>query len=131
MDDLKRAKIFFLIVAIIGITISVIVSSFGYYWSGFWFGLAVAFLIVYSVAIYSRKITAKYRLDDERARFIEEKAGNLAFKVAFISAGFLMAIIIGLENFGLSIPASAVIAPYFAFIGVFHLIIYRHYEKMY
>lgn len=97
----------------------------------YWLGMAIAFVGAVCGLMYFKRATARERLSDEREERIEGKAGSVSYRAALISGGVLLAILSGLESMGISLPAMVIFGPYFAFISVFHVICYHHYEKRY
>jgi len=122
--EIKKANRTFAAIMIGSVVCGITVALYNY-----WLGFALAFVGAICGLMYFKSSTAKYRLSDERVEYIEGKAGALSYRVALISGGALLAILGGLESTSTSLPAMAVFGPYFAFISVFHVICYHHYEK--
>ena len=106
------------------IAVGMIIITLGYYW----LGIAIAFVGCFGAVLYSRKVTAKHKVGDERAEFIDGRASSLTFKITSIAIGILFAVLCGLSA---EIPAQAVMGALLAFTGVVHVIAFHHYAKKY
>jgi hypothetical protein len=126
--EIKKAKTIFGVAFGASLAVFFALAALGHYLVG----IAIGFVGCLGAGMYTKSVEAKYRLGDERSKLIDGNARALAFKVTFPTIGVLFAILMGLwEEYGIEIPAYAILGPIFALMGVAYGVASHHYAKKY
>ena len=121
---MKRRNVIFLVNFLGSMIAGIIIISFGYYWAG----VAVLLFGAFTTKYYIHRMATRYRLGDERAEFINQKANSVTFRITFILIGVLVVVLGGLR---IEIPGQVALIGIIAFGTIVDLILYYYYSKKY